>query len=100
MRSQLANAAENFVREEKLSSVLMPTMSKDGGELFRLAHKVIEVVVRANSKICVTLLRYNVDKAENSYAQVKLVAKKKGDERFKQTVYVKNKQEQFVFNLM
>ena len=57
-------------------------------EHFELAHKVVDVVDRANRKICVTLLRYNVDKPESSYAQVRLFARKKEDEKFQQVVYV------------
>ena len=47
-------------------------MSKDMDEQPKLAHKVVEVVDPANRTICVTLLRYNVDKPESSYAQVRL----------------------------
>ena len=66
LRSQLVNAAENFAREESLTSVLIPTLSRDMDEQLKLAHKVVEVVDRANRKICVTLLRYNVDMPESS----------------------------------
>ena len=76
LRNQLVNAAENFARKEKLTPVLIPTMSKDMDEQLKLAHKVDDVVDRANRKICVTLLRYNVDKQESSYAQVRLFARK------------------------
>ena len=62
LRNQLVNAAENFAREEILSPVLISTMSKDMGEQLKLAHNVVDVVERANRKICVTLPRYNVDK--------------------------------------
>ena len=68
-------------------ALLIPTMSKDMDEQLKLAHKVVDVVNRANRKICVTLLRYNVDKPESSYAQVQLFARKK-DEKFQQVVYV------------
>ena len=88
LRNQLVNAAENFAREENLTAVLMPTMSKDMDEQLKLAHKVVHAVDRGNRKICVTLLRYNVDKPESSYAQVRLFARKKEDERFHQKVYV------------
>ena len=54
------NAAENFAREETLIPVLIPTMSKDMDEQLKLIHKAVDVVDRANRKICVTLLRYNV----------------------------------------
>ena len=64
-------------------------MSKDMDEQLKLAHKDVEVVDRANRKICVTLLRYDVDKPENSYAQVRQFARKKEDEKFQQVVYVK-----------
>ena len=49
-------------------------MSKNMDEQLKLAHKVVYVVDRANRKICVTLLRYNVDRPENSYAQVRIFA--------------------------
>ena len=62
-------------------------------------HKVVDVVYRANRKICVTLLRYNVDKPESSYAQIQLFATKKDDEKFQQVVYVKYKLEEFIYLL-
>ena len=76
LRNQLVNAAENFAREEKLTPMLIPTMSEDIDEQLNLAHKVVDVVDRANRKICVTLLWYNVDKPESFYAQVQLFARK------------------------
>ena len=54
LRNQLA--AKNFAREENLTPVLIPTMSKDMDEQLKLAHKVVDVVDRANRKVCVTLL--------------------------------------------
>ena len=97
--NQLVNAAENLAREENLAPVLIPTMSKDMDEQLKLAHKVVDVVDRANRKICVTLLRYNVDKPESSYAHVRLFARKREDEKFQQVVYVKNKLEEFIYLL-
>ena len=82
LMNQLVNAAENFAREDNLTPVLMPTLSKDMDEQLKLAHKVVDVVDRANKKVFVTLLRYNVDKPESSYAQVRLFATKKEDEKF------------------
>ena len=99
LRNQLVNAAENFAREEILTPVLIPTMSKDMDEELKLAHKVVDVVDRANRKICVTLLRYNVDKPEKSYVQVRLFARKKEDEKFQQVVYVNYKLEEFIYLL-
>ena len=91
--------AENFAREANLTPVLLPTMSKDMDEQLKLAHKVIEVVDRANRKICVTPLRYNVDKLESSYAQVRIFARKKEDEKFQQVVYVNFKLEEIIYLL-
>ena len=99
LRNQLVNAAENFAREETLIPVLIPTMSRDMDEHLKLAHKVVDVVDRANRKICVTRLRYNVDKPESSYAQVRLFARKKEDDKFQQVAYVNYKLEEFSYLL-
>ena len=79
---QLVNAAKNFAREENLTTLLIPTMSEDLNEQVRLAHKVVDVVDRANRKICVTLLPYNPDKPESCYAQIRLFARNTEDEKF------------------
>ena len=68
--NQLVNVAENFAREENLTPVPIPRMSKVMDEQLTLTHKVVDIVDRANRKICVTLLRHNVDKPENSYASI------------------------------
>ena len=62
LRNQLVNAAENFGREENLTPVLISTMSKDMDEQPKLAQKVVDIV----RNVCVTLLRYNVDKPEST----------------------------------
>ena len=99
LRNQLVNAAENFAREENLTPVLIPTMSKDMDEQLKLAHKFVDVVDRVNRKNCVTLLLYNVDKPESSYVEVGLFARKKEDEKFQQVVYVKYKLVEFIYLL-
>ena len=43
---------------------------------------VIDVVDRANGKFRVTLLHYNVDKPDSSYAQVRFFERQKEDEKF------------------
>ena len=65
-------------------------------EQLKRAHKMVDVVDRANKKICVTLLRYNVDKPESSYAQGQLFARKKEDDKFQQVVYVTYKLEKII----
>ena len=74
-------------------------MSKDMNEQLKLAHKVVDVVDRANRKICVTLLRYNVDKPESCYAQVRHFPWKKEDEKLQLVVYVNYKLEEFIYLL-
>ena len=98
LRNQLVNDAENCVREKNWTPGLIPTMSKDMDEQRKLSHKVVDVVDRVNRKICVTLLRYNVDKLKSSYAQVRFFARKKEDEKFQQ-LYVNYKLEEFIYLL-
>ena len=97
LRNQLVITAENFAREENLSRVLIPTMFKDKADQLKLAHKAVDVVDRANRKSSVTLLRYNVDKPDSSYAHVQFFAKKKEDEKFQQVIYVNYKLEEFIY---
>ena len=75
-------------------------MHKDMDEQLKLAHKVVDVVDRANRKICVSLLRYNVGKPESSYSQFRLIASKRENETFQQVVHVKYKLEEFIYFLM
>ena len=96
LRNQLVNAAEKYARGDNLTPVLIPTMSRDMDEQLKLAHKVVDVVDRTNRTICVTLLRCNVDNPESSYAQVRLFARKKEDEKFQQVDYVKYKLEELL----
>ena len=49
--------------------------------------------------MCVTLMRYSVEKPESSYAQARLFARKKEDEKFQQVVSVNHKLEDFLFLL-
>ena len=76
-RNQLVVAADNFLREQNLSSVLQSTLSKNMEEQLKLVHKVIYVVDRPNRRICVALLRYKLNNQETSYAQVRLFGRKK-----------------------
>ena len=95
LTNQLVNATKTFGREENLSSVLIPTMSKDMEEQFKLAHSV-DVVHRATRNVFVTLLRYNVDKTELSCVQVWSFARKKEDKKVQRIVYVKHKPEKII----
>ena len=70
---------------------------KDLDEQLKLAQKLVDVVDRANRKICLTMHRYNVDKPDIYYAQVRLLARKEEDERFLQVVDVKYKSDGFFY---
>ena len=86
LSNQLAIAAEYIDREETLSPVLIPTMPKNRDEQLKLAHKLVDVVDRANREICLTLLGYILEKLESFYAQVQIFARKNEDEKFQQRV--------------
>ena len=79
--------------------MLIPTINKDMDEQLKLSHKVIDLVDRANRKFGVFLLRYKVNKLDSSYAQVRIFARKKEDEKFQQVFYAKYKLEDFIFLL-
>ena len=45
-------SAENFARKGNLSPLRIPTMSNDMDQKLKLAHKLVDVVDRANRKVC------------------------------------------------
>ena len=45
------------------------------------------------------MLRYNVEKPETSYFQVRLFGRRKDEEKFNQIVYVNYKLDEFIFLL-
>ena len=98
-RNQLVVAADNFLRELNLSSVLQSTLSKDMEEQLKLVHKVIDVVDRPKRRICVRLLRYKADNPDTSYAQVRLFGRKTEEKKFQQIVYVNYRLDEFIYLL-
>ena len=64
LRNQLVIAAENFGTEENLSPVFIPVMYKNVEEQIKPVPNVVDRVDKANRKIVVTLLRYNVERPE------------------------------------
>ena len=97
LRKQLVIAAENFDRVEKLSPVLIPTMSKDMDDQMQLAHWVVDIVDREDRKNCVTLRPFNVNKPESSYSQMRKLARKTEDEIFQRIIYEKVILEKFIY---
>ena len=99
LRNQLVVAVRDFSKEENLPPVQVKLLVKDMEEQLKLTHKVVEVVDRSHRKICVTMLRYNVDKPETSYVQVRLFGRRKDEEKFNEIVYVNYKLDEFIYLL-
>ena len=74
-------------------------LAKDMEEQLKLTHRVVEIVDRPHRKICVTMLRYNVEKPETSYVQVRVFGRRKDEEIFNQIVYVNYKLDEFIYLL-
>ena len=72
LRSQLVNAVRDFCTEENLPPVQMKLLAKDMEEQLKYRNKVVEVLDRPDRKICVIMLRYNVEEPDTSYVQVRL----------------------------
>ena len=74
-------------------------LAKDTEEQLKLTHKVVEVGDRPHRRICMTMLRYNVEKPETSHVQFRLFGRRKDEEKFNQIVYVNYKLEEFIYLL-
>ena len=68
-------------------------------EQLKIADKVVDVVDRANRMICVTLLLYSVFKPKSCFAQVRLLARKKEDEKFQPIAYKTYKHKVIIYLL-
>ena len=53
-------------------------MSKDIEEQLNLAHEWVDLVDRANMKVCVTLLRYSMEEARELYCSCPNICKEEG----------------------
>ena len=94
--NQLVVEANLFFREQNLPPFLQPALSKDMEEQLKLVHNVIDIVDCPKRRVCVTLLRYKVDKPETSYAQIRLSGRMAVEKKFQQFVYVIYKLAEFV----
>ena len=99
LRSQLVVAVRDFSKEENLAPVQGKLLAKDMEEQLKPSHKFVELVDRPHRKICVTMLRYNVEKPETSYVQVRLFGRRKDEEKFNQIVHVNYKLYEFIYLL-
>ena len=85
--NQLVIGAGNVGRKENFSLLQIPSLSKDMDKQLKLAYSLVNVVDRANRKICVTLLRYNVGNPENASVQVGYFVRKTENKNSQQNVY-------------
>ena len=68
-------------------------------EKLKLFYKVVDVVNRPSRKICMTMLRHNVEKPDISYAQVQSLGKKKEDKKVQQIVCLIKKPDEVIYVL-
>ena len=80
LKNQLINSTEGFSGEQKFISHLDTNKFKVMNEQVKLAVSLVDFVDRPNRKRSVTMLRYGVDKPVNSFAQVRIRARKKEEE--------------------
>ena len=99
LMNQLVVAVRDFSKKETLPPVQVKLLAKDMEEQLKLTHKVVEVVDRPHRKICLTMLRYNVEKPEFSYVQLRLFGRRTDEEKFNQIVYVEHQLDEFIYFL-
>ena len=75
-------ALENFGRVKHSSPILIATFSQEMQKNIKACSQKNGIVFATNGRICVTLLRYNVDKPESTFARVGFFAGKKDGEKF------------------
>ena len=95
-RNQLVVAVRDFSKEKNLSPVQVKPLAKDVDVQLELSHRVVEVFDRPHRKICMTILRYSVEKPETAYVQVRLFGRRKAEKEFNQFVYVNYKLDEFI----
>ena len=99
LRNQLVVAVRDFSKEKNLPPVQVKLLAKDMEEQIKLTHKVVKVVDRSHRKICVTMLRFKMEKSETSYVQLRLFGRRKEEEKLNQIVYVNYKHDKFIYLL-
>ena len=88
LRNQLVVKVRDFSEEENLPPVQVKLPAKDMEEQLKPTLKVVEFVDQPHRKLCVTMLRYKVEKADTSYVQVRLFVRGEDEVKFNQIVHV------------
>ena len=97
LRHQLVVTVRDFSKEETLAPLKVKLLAKHMDEQLKLTHKVVEIDDRPYRRIGVTMLRYNVEKLETSYVQVRLFGRRKEEEKFNGIVYLNYKFDEFIY---
>ena len=72
LKSQLVIAAGKNGGQQTFPTTQILTRSRDMNEQHKLTQRVVDVAIITNRMICMNMLRYNVDKPESSYSQVRM----------------------------
>ena len=99
VKNPLIVAVRDFSKAQNLPPVQVKLLAKDMEEQLKLTHKIVEIVDRPHRKICMTMLRYNVEQPKTSYVQVRLSGRRKEEEKINQIVYVNYTLDDFIFLL-
>ena len=83
---QLQNHSLTFILKIQLAS-------------FSYHHSISFTHGRPNRRNCVTLLQYKVENQDTSYAQVRVIGRKKEEDKFQQIVYVNYRLDEFIYLL-
>ena len=80
-KNELHIAATNFatVQDLQLQPITIGPFARDMETQLKMAHKVYIVVQEPHRKICVTMLRYNVNNPKSSYVQIRLFVPQQND---------------------
>ena len=84
MRNQLVVAVRDFSKEENRPPVHLKLIPKRHGGATQTYTQSCEVVDLPHRKICITMLRYSVEKLETSYVQVRFFGTRKDGRKFNQ----------------
>ena len=97
LTNPLVVAVRDCSEGENLPPVQVKLLGKDMEEQLKVTHKVVGVADRKHRMICVTMLRYNLEKPKTSYVHVRLFGRRKDEQKFNQIVYVNCKLNEFFF---
>ena len=95
LRNRLDITTEKFSGKQNLSLVHIPTISKDMDDQLRLAQRVVDVVIVPREKY-LWLCALKSGQAREFIFSSQMNCKKKEEEKFQQTVCVKQKLDEFL----